>query len=164
MKNFKIILKYFLLGVFCSMCMVAGWYIGNKGKNTEYITDTIEVRDTITELKPQYIKLDHYDTVKLPVVDYRYDTVVKLDSVYIQVPISNFIYDTVIKDTDYTTSLKAQISGFLVNVDSIFINTKIMHQELKKEPKWYQRLCPAAGVGYGTSGFGFFVGIGYKLN
>ena len=44
------------------------------------------------------------------------------------------------------------------------IDWEIVHQEPKNlQKKWYNNLAPAVGVGYGTSGFGLFVGFGYAL-
>lgn len=154
----KEIVKYTLLGIALSACMVLGWWIGyrNCQATTECITDTI------TDLAYDTVYFSHFDTVHLPAVVIN-DTLIQVDSVYVQIPISTYQYDTIISDTNYTTSLKATVSGFGVSFDSLYLNTKIMQQEPKNTPKWYENICPSAGVGFGTGGFGFFVGIGYKI-
>ncbi len=133
----------------------------------EYITtDTITVTDTIIDWKYDTSYVVGYDTVQLPVVDYRYDTIIKLDSILVQVPISTTIYDTTIQDTAHTTHIRAQISGFLVNADSLYLNTKIMHQEPQiPSKKWYENLGIGAGLGV-TYKDGFLIGpmIGIMYN
>lgn len=135
-----------------------------KGKiETITVTDTIALTDTITNWEPEYVYLSHFDTIKLPVIDTVNDTIIKIDSVLVQIPISIYQYDTVISDTNYRTSLKAVLSGFGVSVDTLCLSTEIIQQQTKNSSKWYNNICPSAGVGFGTGGFGFFVGIGYKI-
>lgn len=130
----------------------------------EYITvtDTITLTDTITDWNYDTMYLSHFDTIKLPVIDTVNDTIIKIDSVLVQIPISTYTFDTTITDTNYRTSLKAITSGFAVTMDSLYLNTEIMPQRVKKQP-WYSNICPAVGVGFGTGGFGVFVGAGYKI-
>lgn len=133
--------------------------------DVEYITttDTIFVSDTITNLQYDTVYFSHYDTAFLPVVINDTTTVVKVDSVFVQIPISTYHYDTTITDTNYTTQFSATVSGFNVTVDTCTINTKIMPVQFKKQPFWHN-IVPAVGIGYGTAGWGAFVGIGYNLS
>ena len=126
------------------------------------VRDTITLTDTITDWNYDTMYLSHFDTIKLPVVDTINDTIIKIDSVLVQIPISTYTFDTTITDTNYRTSLKAITSGFAVTMDSLYLNTEIMPQRVKKQP-WYTNICPAVGVGFGTGGFGVFVGAGYKI-
>ncbi len=163
MKDLKIILKYFLLGVFCSVCMVFGWYVGKKGKNTEYVTDTITVElcDTVTDFQLKYVTLDHYDTVELPVLVS--DTII--DTISVQIPINTYVFTDTIQDSNYQANFKAVCRGFDVSMDSLLFNINISQQQPPNtSKKWYQHIGPAVGVGYGTSGLGIFIGIGYDLN
>ena len=157
--TFEIILTV-ILGILCIYTAYKAYTI--KGK-VEYITttDTIKVTDTITEFHPDTIYFSRFDTVQLPAVVIN-DTLVKIDSVFVQIPINTYQYDTIITDTNYETSLKAVVSGFGVTMDSLYLNTKIMPQRVKKQP-WYGNIVPAVGVGFGTGGFGVFAGLGYKL-
>lgn len=151
-----------ILGIL--LCYTAYKSYQLKGKiETITVTDTLTIQDTITNWSYDTMYLSRLDTIKLPVVDTVNDTIIKIDSVLVQIPINTYVYDTTITDSLYTTSLKATVSGFGVSFDSLYLNTKIMRQEPKNTPKWYENICPSAGVGFGTGGFGFFVGIGYKI-
>ena len=157
-------LDYILFGLILIGLVFIAWKSYTIKNKVEYITvtDTITITDTITDLTYDTVYFSHFDTVQLPAVVIN-DTLIQVDSVYVQIPISTYQYDTVVSDTNYTTSLKAVVSGFGVSFDSLYLNTKIMRQESKNSPKWYNNICPSAGVGFGTGGFGFFVGIGYKI-
>ena len=164
----KDILKHFVIGLviglIASGLMVWGYNVGKRhSSNTvEIITDTITLTDTITNWEPEYVYLSHFDTIKLPVVDTVNDTIIKIDSVLVQIPISTTVYDTTITDINYKTDLRAVLSGFQTSVDSVYLSTEIMQQNPKKQP-WYNRLGVGVGVGFGTGGFGVFAGVGYKL-
>lgn len=157
-------LDYILFGLILIGLVFIVWKSYTIKNKVEYITvtDTITIADTITNWQYDTVYFSHFDTVQLPAVVIN-DTLVQVDSVYVQIPISTYQYDTIISDTNYTTSLKATVSGFGVSFDSLYLNTKIMRQEPKNTTKWYENICPSAGVGFGTGGFGFFVGIGYKI-
>ena len=163
----KDIIKHFVIGLviglIASGLMLWSYNVGKKYSSiVETITDTITLTDTITNWEPEYVYLSHYDTIKLPVIDTVNDTIIKIDSVLVQIPINTYIYDTTITDSLYRTSLKAVTSGFAVTMDSLYLNTEIMPQRTKKQP-WYTNIVPAVGVGFGTGGFGVFAGVGYKL-
>lgn len=134
-----------------------------KGKvETITVTDTLTIQDTITNWNHDTMYLSRLDTIKLPVVDTINDTIIKIDSILVQIPINTYVYDTTITDSLYRTSLRAVTSGFAVTMDSLYLNTEIMPQKVKKQP-WYGNIVPAVGVGFGTGGFGVFAGVGYKL-
>ena len=128
----------------------------------ETITDTIQLSDTITNWCYDTLYFNRYDTVKFPVVDTINDTIIKIDSIYAQIPINTYIYDSVINDSLYKTDLRAVVSGFNVSMDSLYLNTQIIPQKVKKAP-WYSNIVPAVGVGFGTGGFGVFAGVGLKI-
>ena len=161
----KDILKHFviglLIGLIASGLMVWSYNVG-KRHSTNTTTDTITLTDTITDWNYDTMYLSHFDTIKLPVVDTINDTILKIDSVLVQIPISTTVYDTTITDSTYRTDLRAVVSGFQTSVDSVYLSTEIMQQNPKKQP-WYTNLCPAVGIGYGTGGFGMFAGVGYKI-
>ena len=134
-------------------------------EKVEYITvtDTIKLNDTIVDMEYDTCYLWKKDTVKLPVVINDTTTLVKIDSIYVEIPKYKYYYDTIIKDTAYSTRFSAVIEGFDVNLDSVYLNTIIVPQKAKKQA-WYNNIVPAIGLGYGTGGFGIFAGVGYKLN
>lgn len=132
-----------------------------KGKiETITVTDTIILTDTITDWNYDTMYFSHYDTINTTDVVIINDTV--NDTTYIQLPIYTYIFDTTIADTNYTTSLRAVVSGFDATMDSLYLSTEIMPHRVKKQP-WYGNIVPAVGVGFGTGGFGVFAGVGYKL-
>lgn len=165
MKKILDIIKHFVIGLviglIASGLMVWSYNVG-KRHSTNTTTDTITITDTITNLQYDTLYFSHYDTLKLPVVDTINDTILKIDSVLVQIPISTYTFDTTITDSLYKTSLRAVTSGFNVTMDSLYLNTEIFPQKVKKQP-WYCNIVPAVGVGFGTGGFGVFAGVGYKI-
>lgn len=159
----KEILKYILLGILLSACMVLGYVIAKHNPTPpEVITDIITVTDTVTNWQADTVYLKRYDTVKLVQLDTVNDTLLKLDSVLVEVPISQHVFDTTIIDTNFETHLKAVISGFHVSLDSIYLDTKIMQQQPSLTPK-NKHWGIGAGLMYGTGGFGVGVGVMYNL-
>ena len=150
----------FALSILGILLVILSHRAKNDVDNLISTTDTIQITDTITDWRYDTLFINRLDTVKLPIV--YTDTIIKLDSILVQIPINTYHYDTTITDTNYKTHLKAVVSGFSVAVDSVYLSTEITPQRVKKQP-WYGNLCPAVGVGFGTGGFGVFAGIGYKL-
>lgn len=156
--------EWILLAIVTVLLVFTAWKSYQLKGKVEYITttDTLFINDSITNLNYDTMYFSHFDTIKLPVVDTINDTIIKVDSILVQIPINTYQYDTTITDTNYQTSLRAVVSGFGVTMDSLYLNTKIMPQRVKKQP-WYTNICPAVGIGFGTGGFGVFAGVGYKL-
>jgi hypothetical protein len=154
--------EWILLAIVTVLLCYTAWKAYTIKEKVEYITitDTIQITDTITNWQSDTVYFSHYDTINTTDVVIINDTV--NDTTYIQLPIYTYIYDTTITDTNYKTDLRAVLSGFQCQMDSLYLSTEIMPQRVKKQP-WYSNICPSAGVGFGTGGFGFFVGIGYKI-
>lgn len=154
--------EWILLAIITVLLCYTAWKSYTLKDKIEYITvtDTVKICDTITNMAYDTVYFSHYDTINTTNVVIINDTI--NDTTYIQLPIYTYIFDTVIQDTNYRTSLRAVTSGFNVTMDSLYLNTEIMPQRVKKQP-WYTNLCPAVGVGFGTGGFGVFAGVGYKL-
>lgn len=156
-----------LLSLLIAGLSLYAWHLSSKVKELENLepvtyTDTVTVTDwqydTIYQTKTKVETLRLVDTCLVS------DTVT--DSVYVQVevPIYTYVYDTLVSTDTTQTHLRAVLSGFHTSMDTLYLTTKITHQEPKNLPKkWYNHLAPAVGVGYGTSGFGLFVGLGYTL-
>ena len=152
----------FALSLFGILLVILSHKAKNDVDNLITTTDTIVITDTIENWKPYNIYHYRTDTAYLPKVDTINDTILKLDSVYVEVPISTYLYDTVIQDTSYKTHLKAVVSGFSVAVDSLYLSTEITPQRVKKQP-WYGNIGVGIGLMYGTGGAGIGVGLMYKL-
>lgn len=157
-------LEYLIVAILALLCIYTAWRAYTLKEKIEYITDTVTITDTITNLDTDTIFFSRYDTAYMTIVDTVNDTVTKIDSILVQIPISTSIYDTTITDTNYETNLRAVLSGFNTSMDSLYLTTKIMHQEAGNGAnRWYHNLAPALGFGYGTGGWGIFVGVGYTL-
>lgn len=160
----KDIIKHFVIGLviglIASGLMVWGYNVGKRhSTNTvDTIIDTIQINDTITELKPQYITISHFDTVPMEVLVS--DTII--DTLLVQIPIERYHYDSTIVDSNYTTHFSASLTGFRVNFDTLCLSTEITRQEAILVPK-QRRWGVGAGLMYGTGGVGIGVGIFYKL-
>ena len=98
---FEIILTVILL----LLCIFTAWKAYTIKEKVEYIntTDTLFINDTITDCNHDTMYLSHFDTVKFPVVDTINDTIIKTDSILVQIPINTYIYDSVINDSLYKT-------------------------------------------------------------
>lgn len=161
-------LKHFLTlavaALFVGLALYA-WHLGNKVKELTN-QDPVTVIDTVTLTNWQYDTV-YYTNTKvetLKVVDTNWLTDTLTDSVYVkvEVPIYTYVFDTLISTDTTQTHLRAVLEGMEVRLDTFTIDWKIMHQEAEKAPKkWYQHLGPSLGVGYGTGGWGAFVGVGY---
>lgn len=152
----------FALTILGILLVILSHRVKNDVDNLITTTDTIVINDTIVNMEYDTCYIWKKDTVKLPIVVNDTTTLVKIDSVLVEIPKYKYKYDTIIKDTAYSTRFSAVIEGFNVALDSVYLNTIIAPQKTKKEP-WYSHIVPAAGVGYGVKGFGFFVGVGFKI-
>ena len=85
-------------------------------------TKTITVSDTITKVVYDTLFFDHFETVKLQVVD----TVtiindsIRIDSVFVEVPISVYKFDSTFTTDTTCLNIRIRNSGFNVTLDSLF--------------------------------------------
>lgn len=158
------IAEWVLFGIIIILFCYTAYKSYQVKQKVEYITtDTVKICDTITNMDYDTVYFSHFDTVQLPAIVIN-DTLLKIDSVFVQIPIETIVYDTVIKDTAHITHLRAQISGFGTTLDTLTIDTEIMPQKaILPRKKWYDNFGIGAGIMYGTGGFGLGVGIMYKL-
>ena len=112
------------------------------------------ITDTITNVLYDTVFIDHFETVKLPVVD----TVtiindsIQVDSVFVEVPISIYKFDTTFKSDTTSLNIRIQNSGYDVKLDSLSYNFKYTptHQ---KSNFFKEHFKFGAGV---STGYGFF--------
>ena len=130
--------------------------------------EPVIITDTITNVLYDTVFFDHFETVKLPVVDtiicYIADTVTRVDSVFVEVPISIYKLDTIFSTDTTSLNIRIQNSGYDIKFDSLsykFEYTPTHHKTnfFKEHFKF--------GVGV-SSGFGVFskkpdvfVGVGF---
>ena len=116
----------------------------------------VMITDTITNVLYDTVFIDHFETVKLPVVDstvyYITDTVTRVDSVFVEVPISVYKFDSTFTTDTTSLNIRIQNSGYAVKLDSLSYSFtyKPTHQKTNFFKEHFK-----FGAGVGT-GFGVF--------
>ena len=118
--------------------------------------ETVYLTDTIVNVDWDTLFIDHFETVKLPVVDtlvyYITDTVVRLDSIEVEVPISKFQFDTTVFTDTTQLNLSIRTSGYAVTLDTLSYNFKYTPRPPKTN-FFKEHFKFGAGV---STGFGVF--------
>ena len=127
--------------------------------------ETVYLTDTITQVMYDTIFIDHFETVKLPVVD----TVtiindsIRIDSVFVVLPISKYSVDTTFTTDTTSLNIRIQNSGYAVTLDTIFYNFKYTPRPPKTN-FFKEHFKFGAGVSTGYGCFSkqpdVFVGVG----
>ena len=116
--------------------------------------ETVYLTDTITQVMYDTIFIDHFETVKLPVVD----TVtiindsIRVDSVFVVFPISKYSVDTTFTTDTTSLNIRIQNSGYDVKLDSLSYNFKYTPRPPKTN-FFKEHFKFGAGV---STGFGVF--------
>lgn len=159
-KFFTLVVLALFVGLALYTCHLSGKVRDLLNMEPVTVTDTV----TLVDLRYDTVYQTNVKTETLRLVDTAYvDT---SDTVYVQVevPVYRYRYDTLFSSDSVKTRLLAVLEGFNVSVDTLSVQWEITHQEAGNLPrKWYDHIAPAVGVGYCTSGFGFFVGVGYTI-
>ena len=116
--------------------------------------ETVYLTDTITKVVYDTLFIDHFEKVKLQVVD----TVtiindsLRIDSVFVEVPISVYKFDSTFTTDTTVFNLSIQNSGYAVTLDTLSYSFtyKPTHQKTNFFKDHFR-----FGVGIGT-GFGVF--------
>lgn len=146
------------------------FFLVNTNRKSQVIQEKqsqpVIITDTITNVVYDTVFVDHFEIVKLPVVD----TVIiindslRIDSIFVEVPISIYKFDTTFTTDTTVFNLSIQNSGYSVKLDSLSYNFKYTPRPpktnfFKKHFKF------GAGV---STGFGVFskkpdvfIGIGF---
>ena len=82
---------------------------------------TITVTDTLTQVIYDTLFIDHFETVKLPVVDTLtiINDSLRIDSVFVEVPISIYKFDSTFSTDTTSLNIRIQNSGYNVKLDSL---------------------------------------------
>ena len=121
--------------------------------------------DTIVNVVYDTLFIDHFETVKLPVVD----TVtiindsIRIDSVFVVFPISKYQLDTTFVTDSTQLNLSIRNSGYAVKLDSLSYNFKYTPRPPKTNFfKEHFKFGLGAGAGYGcfSKQIDVFVGVG----
>ena len=121
---------------------------------TEKQLQPVIITDTLTQVVYDTVFFDHFETVKLPVVDtiicYIADTVTRVDSVFVEVPISIYKLDTIFSTDTTSLNIRIQNSGYAVKLDTLSYSFTYRPTKTKKT-HWF--IGPSLGIGYDfTSG------------
>ena len=108
---------------------------------------TITVTDTLTNVLYDTVFIDHFETVKLPVVDtlILINDSIRIDSVFVEVPISVYKFDTTVSTDTTRLDLFIQNKGYDVKLDSIYYRLEYTPTKTKKT-HWF--IGPSLGIGY----------------
>ena len=84
-------------------------------------TKTITVTDTLTNVVYDTLFIDHFEIVKLPVVDtlILINDSIRIDSVFVEVPISVYKFDSTFTTDTTQLNLSIRNSGYAVTLDSL---------------------------------------------
>ena len=130
--------------------------------------EPVIITDTLTQVVYDTVFIDHFETVKLPVVDtticYITDTVTRVDSIEVEVPISIYKLDTIFSTDTTSLNIRIQNSGYDIKFDSLSYRFEYT-PTLNKTNFFKEHLKFGVGV---SSGFGVFskkpdvfVGVGF---
>ena len=126
---------------------------------------TITVTDTITNVLYDTLFIDHFETVKLPVVDTLtlINDSIRIDSVFVEVPISVYKFDSTFTTDTTQLNLSIRNSGYAVKLDSLFY--KFEYTPTKTKINFFKehfKFGLGAGAGYGcfSKQIDVFVGVG----
>ena len=115
--------------------------------------ETVYLTDTLTQVIYDTIFIDHFETVKLPVVDTLtiINDSIRIDSVFVEVPISVYRFDTCFTTDSTNLNIMIRNSGFNVTLDSLSYRLEYTPTLKKNFFKDHFRL--GAGI---STGFGVF--------
>ena len=110
------------------------------------------VTDTLTNVVYDTLFFDHFETVKLQVVDTIVVDSLRIDSVFVEVPISVYRFDSTFTTDTTSLNIRIQNSGYAVKLDSLsyhfeYTPTKTKTNFFKDHFRF------GAGV---STGYGFF--------
>ena len=115
---------------------------------------TITVTETLTQVIYDTLFIDHFETVKLPVVDTItiINDSLRIDSVFVEVPISVYKFDSTFTTDTTCLNIRIQNSGYAVTLDTLSYNFKYTPRPPKTN---FFKEHFKFGLGIGT-GYGFF--------
>ena len=139
-KSFVIVILVILV-VFLSVKSMKYYQEAKDKQETVYLTNTL------TNIVYDTLFINHFETVKLPVVDTINLTndSIRIDSVLVEVPISVYKLDTIFSTDTTQLNLSIRNSGYDVKLDSLFYEFKYTPTKIKKT-HWF--IGPSLGIGY----------------
>ena len=155
-----VIVVLFLLVIFLSVKSMKYYQKSQEKPETIYLTDTI------TNVVYDTLFIDHFEKVKLPVVDTLtiINDSIRVDSVFVEVPISIYKFDTTFKSDTTQLNLSIRNSGYAVKLDSL--SYSFTYRPTHQKSNFFKdHFRFGAGVGTGFGVFSkkpdVFMGIGF---
>ena len=130
-------------------------------------TKTITVTETITNVVYDTLFINHFETVKLPVVDTIIRDSLRIDSIFVEIPISKFQFDTCFTTDTTQLNLSIRNSGYAVTLDSLSYYFEYTPRPIKLSKsnffKDHFRFGAGVSTGYGcfSKKTDIFLGIGF---
>lgn len=153
-----VILVLVILVVFLSIKTEKCYQEARKQPKTVYLTDTI------TNVLYDTLFVDHFETVKLPVVDTLtiINDSLRIDSIFVEVPISVYKFDTCFTTDSTNLNIRIQTSGYDINLDTLSYSFTYRPTKIKKT-HWF--IGPSLGIGYDftTGKLVPTIGIGFGM-
>lgn len=160
----EIVKAIFLLAVIYLLL----FFLVNTNRKSQVIQEkpeTVYLTDTITNVVYDTVFINHFETVKLPVVDTIVVDSLRIDSVFVEVPISIYKFDTTFKSDTTCMNIRIQNSGYNVTLDSLSYYFEYTPRPQKKTNFFKEHFKFGAGVSTGFGVFSkkpdIFVGVGF---
>ena len=134
------------------------FFLVNTNRQSQVIQEKqsqpVILTETLTQVIYDTLFIEHFETVKLPVVDTLIiiNDSLRIDSVFVEVPISVCKFDSTFTTDTTFLNIRIQNSGYAVKLDSLSYNFKYTPR-LQKTNFFKEHLKFGVGV---SSGFGFF--------
>ena len=150
----EIVKAIFLLAVIYLLL----FFLCNTNRKSQVIQEKPEpviLTDTIVNVVYDTLFVDHFEIVKLPVVDtlILINDSVRVDSIEVEVPISKFQLDTTFSTDTTSLNICIQNSGYDVKLDSLSYSFTYKPTKINKTKKTHWFIGPSLGIGYDfTSG------------
>ena len=149
----EIVKAIFLLAVIYLLL----FFLVNTNKTCQVVQEKPEpiyLTDTITKVVYDTVFIDHFEIVKLPVVDTLtiINDSIRIDSVFVELPISKYKFDTIFFTDTTKLNLSIRNSGYAVTLDSL--SYKFEYTPRPPKTNFFKEHFKF-GAGVGT-GYGFF--------
>ena len=161
----KEIVKTFVIIILVLLVVLLSIKTEKCHQETRKQSQPVIITDTLTNVVYDTLFIDHFEIVKLPVVDTLtiINDSIRVDSVFVEVPISIYKFDSTFTTDTTSLNIHIQNSGYAVTLDTLSYSFtyKPTHQKTNFFKEHFK-----FGVGIGT-GFGvfskkpdIFVGVG----
>ena len=146
------------------------FFLVNTNRQSQVVQEKplqpIIITDTITNVLYDTLFIDHFETVKLPVVDTLtiINDSIRIDSVFVEVPISVYKFDTTFTTDTTSLNIRIQNSGYEVSLDTLSYKFEYTPR-LPKTNFFRDHFRFGVGIGAGYGCFSkkpdVFLGVGF---